>query len=235
MALLGLDTATAFASIAVADDGEAIREEQHGPDENGRPRHAEQLLGAIARCVEAAGGWERIERIVVGVGPGSYTGLRIGIATARGLAQGRELPLAAVGSLAALARGISSEVELQGRTVLPLIDARRGELFAALYGAEGEEMRGPFLAKPEDLGELVSEVNPSPLAVGDGSLRFRHELEAAGVKVVPAQSPAHRVTARHICALGAVADASPPEQVEPIYLREPDAKRWRERDRNSRR
>jgi tRNA threonylcarbamoyladenosine biosynthesis protein TsaB len=232
MPLLGLDTATSYTSVAVVDGERAIREEDQGPGRAGRPRHAEQLLGAVVRCVEAAGGWDRIERLAVGVGPGSYTGLRIGIATARGLAQARELPLAAVGSLAALAAGIATALEPGGRTLLPLIDARRGELFAAMYGEDGEQLRGPFLTKPPGLRELVAELDATPLAAGDGSLRFRHELEAAGVEVAPAQSPGHRVAARHLCALGAVAEAVPPDQVEPIYLREPDAKRWRERDRN---
>jgi tRNA threonylcarbamoyladenosine biosynthesis protein TsaB len=233
MVLLGFDTATSYASIAAANDGDPIREEEHPPDAAGRPRHSEELLRAVERCVEATGGWGEIERIAVGLGPGSFTGLRIGIATARALAQARELPLAAVSSLAALGRGIATEEPLEGRMLLPVIDARRKQVFAALYGEDGEELRAPFVAAPEELAELVAELDSALLAAGDGSLRFRHELETAGVGVLPAQSPAHRVAARNLCALGAVAEPLPPERVEPIYLREPDAKRWRERDRNT--
>jgi tRNA threonylcarbamoyladenosine biosynthesis protein TsaB len=232
MALLGLDTATSYTSVAVVDGERTIREEEQGADRAGRPRHAEQLLAAVVRCVDATGGWDRIQRLAVGVGPGSYTGLRIGIATARALAQARGLELAEVSTLATLARGMFESRESAGWRALPVIDARRGQAFAGLYGEEGEELRAPFLTDPEELAEFASELEPPPLAAGDGSLRFRHELEAAGVEVAPAQSPAHRVAARHLCALGAVAEALPPERVEPIYLREPDAKRWRERDRN---
>ena len=78
--------------VGVTDDGEVVREASVGPGADGRPRHSQVLLPEIERCVEAAGGWERIDRIAVGIGPGSFTGLRIGIATARALAQARGSP-----------------------------------------------------------------------------------------------------------------------------------------------
>jgi tRNA threonylcarbamoyladenosine biosynthesis protein TsaB len=229
-AVLGFDTATAYASVAVTRAGETVHQEEHGPGGDGRPRHSELLLGAVERCVEAAGGWESIELIAVGLGPGSYTGLRIGIATARALAQARDAPIAGIGSLAALARGIAEHPDAGSRPALPVIDARRGQAFAAVHDHVGAEIRAPFVASPEELTTAVSGLNPVPLAAGDGSLRFRQELEAAGALVAPAQDPVHRVAARHLCALGAAAGASAPERIEPIYLREPDAKRWLERD-----
>ena len=227
--VLGLDTATDHLSVAVAKTkGPVIREEERGPGEDGNPRHSAQLLVALEACVADAGGWDAIGRVAIGVGPGSYTGLRIGIATARALAQARGLALAGVSSLSALAAGIG-ELDPE-RAALAVLDARRGEVFAALHGPDGEELRGPFVSPPEELAEWVAELEPFPLAAGGGSVRFRAELEAAGATVAPDRDPVHRVHARHVCALGAGAPASGPDRIRPIYLREPDAKRWIERD-----
>ncbi len=200
------------------------------PDQAGRPRHSQVLLPEIDRCAEAAGGWSEIDRIAVGIGPGSFTGLRIGIATARALAQARDLPLAPVVTLAALGRGISESAP--DRPALPVIDARRGEVFAAAYAADGSELRRPLVTPPAELGELIAELGRAPLAAGDGALRFVAELEAGGATVAPPQDPVHRVAGRHVCGLGAAVSEALPGEIEPLYLRPPDAKRWLERDRD---
>lgn len=232
--VLGIDTATADAVVAVGRGGEVVGEASVGPDDGGRPQHSRVLLGEVERAVEAAGGWGALERIAVGIGPGSFTGLRIGIATARGLAQARDLPLAGVGTLAALARGISEHAEGARRSALPVIDARRGQVFAGLYEPSGQERWRPLVASPQEVAERLAELDSAPLAAGDGAVRFAAELEAVGVTVAPPHDTVHRISARHVCALGEVADATPPDQVEPLYLRPPDAKRWLERDRNAR-
>jgi tRNA threonylcarbamoyladenosine biosynthesis protein TsaB len=229
MVVLGVDSATADAVVGVTDGGEVVREARVEPGPDGRPRHSQVLLGEIERSVEQAGGWERIERIAVGIGPGSFTGLRIGIATARALAQAREIRIAPVGSLAALARGISETGG--GALALPVIDARRGEAFAALFDELGEELWAPFVAPPDDLADRLRELDQPPLAAGDGALGFAAELEAAGAKVAPPEDPIHRVAARHVCAVGEAAIEVSPDQIQPLYLRPPDAKRWLERDR----
>lgn len=225
--VLGIDTATAATAVAVTRGAELIDERLAGPEPEGRPRHATVLLAEIERAVAAAGGWDEVELIGVGVGPGTFTGLRIGIATARGLAQARGLPLAPVSSLAALGRGIDGRDGERPR--LPAIDARRGELFAALYEPGGQTIWEPFVAAPEAVAERAAALALHPLAAGDGSLRFREQLEAAGVEVLPAADPAHLVAARHICALATEAERVRPEQVKPSYLRRPDAEIWRER------
>jgi tRNA threonylcarbamoyladenosine biosynthesis protein TsaB len=226
--VLGIDSATADAVVAVCDDGVVLREVSVAP-EDGRPRHSELLLSEIERSVAAAGGWDHIERIAVGVGPGSFTGLRIGIATTRALAQARKLQLAPVSSLAALARGIAEHPIGAGRPALPVIDARRGQVFAALYDEEGEEIWEPAVLEPEELTERLAG-RDSPSAAGDGTLRFAAQLEAAGVVVAPPNDAVHRIGGRHVCALGAKADEAPPAKVQPVYLRVPDAKRWIDRD-----
>jgi tRNA threonylcarbamoyladenosine biosynthesis protein TsaB len=230
MVVLGVETGSPDSVVGVTDGGELLRERAIAPGESGHPRHAQVLLPEIERSVDAAGGWERVDRIAVGIGPGSFTGLRIGISTARALAQGRDLPLVPVGTLTALARGISADPEGAGRLALPVLDARRGEAFAALLDEE-RELWPPFVVPPDQLADRLRELDRPPLAAGDGALRFAAELEAAGTTVAPPDHPIHRVAARHVCAVGEAAAEASPDQIQPLYLRPPDAKRWRDRDR----
>jgi len=227
--VLALDTATPDVTVAVAEAGVVISEESIAPERDGRPRAATALMPAIGRAVERAGGWDRIARIGVGVGPGSFTGLRIGVATARALAQGLGKPLAPVVSLRALALGVGERDSHRPR--LALIDARRGQVFGALYDDGGEELRPPFVAGPEEAAARIGELAAAPIAFGDGSIRFRQTFEAAGAEVPPNGDEAHRLWARHVCALAESTGAKRLEAVEPIYLRPPDAELWRERQR----
>jgi tRNA threonylcarbamoyladenosine biosynthesis protein TsaB len=175
-------------------------------------------MPSVAEVMEGAGAdYGDLDAIAVGVGPGTFTGLRIGVATARALATAAGLPLRRVSSLAALAAGIDAPYRL------PLIDARRGELFAALFEG-GRELWRPFAAAPEDLVARLREGGITPLAAGDGSLRFRGMLEEAGIQVAPDHSEAHVVRALYVCRLGEEAPDEAPEAVLPEYLREPDAK-----------
>lgn len=217
MNVLGFDTATAASSACVLRaDGEAF---EVIPDVTALarpPGHARELMPAVAQVMDAAGlGYEELDAIAPGVGPGSFTGLRIGIATARGLAQAHGTPLRPVSSLAALAAGVDDPL------ALALIDARRGEVFGALFDG-GAERWEPFAAPPGVLVERVRKESLDPLAAGDGSLRFRSALEAAGVRVVPDDSSAHVVRALHLCRLAGDAPAEPLEAVLPAYLRAPD-------------
>jgi tRNA threonylcarbamoyladenosine biosynthesis protein TsaB len=217
--LLGLDSSTSASSACVLrGDGEPF-ELSPAPDRLARPpAHASELMPAVAEVMERAEvRWSDLAAIAVGVGPGTFTGLRIGISTARALAIASGLPLRRVSSLAALAAGIEAPVRL------PLIDARRGELFAALYEGD-DELWAPFAASPDDLIARVREAGLSPLAAGDGSIRFRGMLEDAGIPVAPDDSATHVVRALHVCRLALGAQDEPPEAILPDYLREPDAR-----------
>jgi tRNA threonylcarbamoyladenosine biosynthesis protein TsaB len=118
-----------------------------------------------------------------------------------------------------------------GEPCLAVLDARRGEVFAALYAPGGERLWDPLVSSPGELADRVAELPEAPLAAGSGAVRFRRQLASRGVEIPDDADPVHRVAARHICALAASgaggADAGPPT---PIYLRPPDAERWRERD-----
>jgi tRNA threonylcarbamoyladenosine biosynthesis protein TsaB len=206
-----------------------LYETASAPPSGERPLHASALLPEVERAAAAAGGWDSVDRIAVGVGPGSFTGLRIAIATARGLRAALGLPVVGVCTLDALARGISGDAAA-GRDRLAVLDARRGEVFAALYSPGGERILGPSVGSAEELARRLGDRPLPPLAAGPGALRFRHELAGGGVDVIADSDPAHRVSALTVCALGAEAVEAAAGSLEPIYLRPPDAKRWRERD-----
>ena len=226
--LLGFDTATPDVTVAATRGGELLGEARASAA--GRPRHATELLRLVERVASDAGGWDGVDAIAVGLGPGSFTGLRIGISTARALAQGRELPLVGVCSLDALAAGIAARAPAGERRVLALIDARRSQLFAALYGPRLEPIWEPFVVEPAALAVRVAELAEAPLAGGNGSLRFRLDLERAGAEIIPEADPGHELSARQICLLAAGQPGSAPEAIRPIYLRPPDAHVWQQRD-----
>jgi tRNA threonylcarbamoyladenosine biosynthesis protein TsaB len=228
-AVVGFDTATDDTAVCSAFGGEVLYESLLGLSEKGGPQHTTALLTEVERAAEAAGGWDEVGSIGVGVGPGSFTGLRVGVATARALGFSRGLAVAGVCTLDALQRGIG-ETSRDSRR-LAVIDARRGEVFAALYSGEGEPVWEPFVCSPVELAERVSRLPAPPLAAGSGAVRFRHELESRGIEVPDGADPMHRVAARHVCALASPAEAAGGHgYAAPIYLRPPDAERWRERD-----
>ncbi|MHB8235058.1 MAG: tRNA (adenosine(37)-N6)-threonylcarbamoyltransferase complex dimerization subunit type 1 TsaB, partial [Solirubrobacteraceae bacterium] len=222
------------------------------PHAGEHPGHATRLLEMAAGLLSRAGvGWGDVQRVAVGVGPGRFTGLRVGIATARGLAQSLGVRPVGVSSLRAL--GLAAARREPARPILAAIDARRGEAFVAGYlpgaafaGERGaaEALAGEIVVARalggEQLKDVVGELQRSGaprfagaegwLAVGDGALCFAPELAQGGAEVLEAQSPLHTVDAAAICELGALApDGEADEQVLPDYRRSPDAALARER------
>jgi tRNA threonylcarbamoyladenosine biosynthesis protein TsaB len=225
--VLGFDTATPDTVVALAQDGAEALELRHAPAPGERPGHAAQLLPLAKALLERAGlGFGDVTRIGVGVGPGTFTGLRIGVATARALAQGSGADVAAVSTLKALASAAGHD-----GPVLAVLDARRGEAFAAAY-ADGEELIAPVAVKPEALPGLVAD-RPEPseawLAVGDGAVAFRAQLEPAAIAVPADGHPSHRVSAVAICRLASTSPPTPRDSLVPDYVRLPDAEETRRR------
>jgi tRNA threonylcarbamoyladenosine biosynthesis protein TsaB len=219
MKVLAFDTATASTVVGLLDTADGVLvEARHDPEQGGRPEHAPRLL-PLVDDVLTDGGWEGVDRIGVGTGPGSFTGLRIGISTARALAQARGLPLVGVGTLRVIARRAAAENE---GTILAVLDARRGEAFAAAW-RNGDELLGPSALRPDALAERAAGLPKPLLAAGDGSVRFREQLQAAGAEVPDDSSPLHRVSARALCEAAAEAVEEPAGAVLPDYLRLPDA------------
>jgi tRNA threonylcarbamoyladenosine biosynthesis protein TsaB len=192
MLILAFDTATDVATSALVSDGEVLGE---------RTSRAVTVLEDVDALLRQAGAHTReLEGIAVGIGPGSFTGVRIGLATARGLALALGVSVAGVSTLDALAAGAPGAV--------PVIDARRGEVFVLL-----EE---PRVLTPDQL-ELTS----GTVCVGSGAVRYRSVLEAAGAQIPPDQDDRHVPRARFHAALAG--EFGPAEAVEPMYLRVPDA------------
>src|SRR4051794_32007746 len=186
MNVLGFDTSTAATSACLLlSDGQAFEHEPAVERLFEPPGHARELMPAVARVLAEAGvTFRELGALAVGIGPGGFTGLRIGIATAHGIAQSPGIPLHPVLSLDALAAGIESDVPF------PLIDAKRQEV----YGP------GPFVGS---IDHAVENAPAGALAAGDGSIRFREALESAGIGVAPGDSPMHVVRGLYICRLAA--------------------------------
>jgi tRNA threonylcarbamoyladenosine biosynthesis protein TsaB len=223
--LLGFDTATSATAVALRlHDGAAI-EARDDPGEGQRPHHTSDLLRLAVRLMEGAEvGWGSLGGIAVGLGPGTFTGLRVGVATARGLAQSLGLPLIGVSSLRALA--LPALEDGAQAPLLAALDAKRGELFLAAYAAgTAEELLEPQAVKPEQIATILTRLGGlTPLAFGDGAVRFRAELQVAGVLVAPEDSPLHLLRAAAVCELAEQQGAGESvEEVLPRYGRRPDA------------
>jgi len=221
--VLALDTATPSTAVAVLDGarpGDAV-ERRHDPAPEERPAHATRLLALCEQALGAAGaGWDHVDLLAAGIGPGGFTGLRIGLATAHGLALARGLPLAGVSSLAALAHGAREGAP--GGRVAAVLDARRGEAFAAAFDGPRETMPAAALA-PDALAGGLAALSRPRLAVGDGALRFAELIEGAGLEVPDGESPLHRVRATSVARLALEALPGAAAEVLPDYLRRPDA------------
>jgi tRNA threonylcarbamoyladenosine biosynthesis protein TsaB len=232
MTVLALDTSMApTAACVVREDGEAFRTPDPSPERLlGPPDHSAELLPVLAGLLADAGrDWPDIRWIAVGTGPGTFTGLRIGVATARALGQALDVPLRPVSSLEALAAGLAGRAG-PGRAVVPLIDARRRQVFAALFrprgGAAPAELMlewGPAALSRGELLDRLRDLVPAPLAGGDWAVESRADLEAAGVELPPAGSGAHSIDPLELCRLAEGAEPVRPEAVEPTYVRLPDA------------
>lgn len=196
--ILSFDTATDVATACVSSDGEVLGESASA----GRSVGAQRLLDDVHGLLDRAGvAPADLDLIVAGTGPGTFTGLRIGLATARALGFALGVPVRGVSTLAALR--VPAEVDVA------CIDARRGEVFCSGPGIDAQAIDPEALAALLPAGATVA---------GDGAVRYRGAL--AGAEIPPDDSPLHVPHARHHAALHAT--AGPPE---PCYLRAPDADR----------
>ena len=207
MLTLAFDTATAVATSALVDTGSTgalVDTGSNGHFEvlGERCSRAHTLLEDVDALLRQAGAHPSdLDRLAVGLGPGSFTGIRIGLAAARGLALSLDLPGSGVSTLAALAAGAPE--------ALPVVDAKRREVFALLGGE-------PCVLNPQELP-----LDGGTVCVGDGAKRYRQLLEERGAVVPPDDDERHLPRARFHAALAG--EPGPVDELEPLYLRMPDA------------
>jgi tRNA threonylcarbamoyladenosine biosynthesis protein TsaB len=222
MLLLALDTATAQVGVAIGDDGD-VRSEVRIV---GGRRHAEQLAPAIQFvCRESGIELGQVAAIAVGIGPGLFTGLRVGVTTAKVMAQALRVPVIDVPSLDLVAYPLRHV----GRLIVTALDARRGEVFHAMYRPVpgGVQREGPYAVGSAD--ELIADLEAGGeeiLLAGDGIARHR----AAFAQLERSELAGPQFAAPSVAALVELATAhfereqfSTPWDVQPLYLRESDA------------
>ena len=233
MLILGVETSTPAASVCLATGEGVAARMAIGP---GLPHlqraHGAFLAPAIATCLQAAGvSADDVHGVAVSLGPGLFTGIRVGIATAQAFAHARGLPMVGLASLDLLAFG-QRHVR---RDIVPVIDARRGELFWATYRAVpgGVQRIGDFRrGRPEVLAAEVEATSAETLCVGDGAVAHRGLLESAGADLVT--GPGSHPDAESLVELAMPRflreETVKPEELSPIYLRQADAQiNWAKR------
>lgn len=215
MKILALDTAANLCAAAIydADDTQVLA----AVSENIGKGHAEVLMGYIERTVEEAGvAFNDIGRIAVNVGPGSFTGVRIGVSAARGFALALDCPAIGVTAFEALA--MEARDAHPDTPVLVAIDAHRGEIYAQLFGPDGDAMGGPLAGNPDDVVTLLSKAPQSALLTGSASRIVNERLGQPLAVMGEAATGAIATIAR------IAAGREPGEAPRPLYLRGPDAK-----------
>jgi tRNA threonylcarbamoyladenosine biosynthesis protein TsaB len=225
--ILAFDTATRATAVALAD-GATVYTRRDDPPPGQRPRHATRLLPLIDQVMAQAGvGWEEIDRIAVGLGPGTFTGLRIGVATAKALARASGIPVVGVSTLQSLALNIARSADpIDHDAVVAVLDARRGEVYAGAWGArqvEDDCLLSPRAVSPEALIAVLPTLGSSPVALGEGAIAFREVLERGGMHVPGDDSDLHRVTAAGHCLIARGMPVADPDALAPDYQRLPDA------------
>ena len=214
MNVLALDTATQLCSLALVKDGQLAIQ----LNLTVKAGHSGSLLPAVDRLLEMGGlAAKDLDLVACGLGPGSFTGIRIGLATAKGLAAGLGCKLAGVSTLDALAAAaLPSKLP-----VLPLIDARKGEVFCARYSVDGTRETAMLHLKPEQVAELAG--GPC-LLTGDGLAIYGDRLKAClHPECILAPATLWRPSAAIIAELAAAAPERLPHEIKPFYVRDSDA------------
>lgn len=201
MLILGITSSTASVGVSVARDRTILATNHVLTDR----RHAEEITPLLAKTTSMAGvDLADVNLVAVDVGPGRFTGLRVGVATARALALGLSVPVVGVSSLRLLAFGVSD------RPVAAVIDARRNEVFQQIFTADGES--APSVGPPTEMAKLVPR---GAVVVGDGADRYADSYRTG---VVPNEIP----SAATLVTLAADLPPQPGAEIAPLYLRDPD-------------
>jgi tRNA threonylcarbamoyladenosine biosynthesis protein TsaB len=238
MLILALDTTTRTGSAALLRDEELLLEEGSDPDRPPAARLPADLMGLLARTDVSL---DDIDVFAVATGPGSFTGLRIGIATMQGLAFAKGRPLvgiSALDALASVAAAHAGEMGVKASAIVTWVDAWRGEVYAAVHGATAD-VQQPIVAAPATLlddyevrfGDRLS--TEGLIFIGDGADTYRRLLRDRLGPAAILSHPTVPLLAAAVARLGrAMAlrrDLPPPHAIRPLYVRRPDAELARNR------
>jgi len=226
MLILAIDTSTELGTVALVREGRALAE----VSARVRARHGEVLLPHVQHVLELAQHTVAdLDLIAVGLGPGSFTGCRIGVSTAKGLALAADKPIRGVVSLRAVARAVPGP----GAVIAPLFDAHKGEIYAAAYRpgtSDLEEVVAPFHAEPAQVAAVILQATRGEtlLLSGDGFRRYEEELtrELPAAEALPPSFDVPRASFVAEEALERFERDGPSDlaELEPLYLRPSDAK-----------
>lgn len=217
-----MDTSTELGSVAVVVDGE-LRSELTA---RVRAKHGETLLPLVAEALRLAAVQKgEVDLIAVGIGPGSFTGTRVGVATAKGLAVALDRPMVGVASLRAIAGAAP------GRFVAPVVDAHKGEVYVALYERRDDatlrELVAPSHAPPDEAVALLApHASPELVTCGSGVRRYPDFAARLGAHALPSLFDAPRAASIALEAIEKHAANGPDDRaaLEPLYVRPSDAK-----------
>lgn len=187
--ILNIETATPICSVAIGEDGKILAERML----KGRQTHAAKLTLLIEEClVEAGIKLQDLDAVAVSHGPGSYTGLRIGLSTAKGLCYTLEKPLITIKTLAALANVTKMNFREENAVYCPMIDARRMEVYTAIYDNDGNELveTQPLIVENEDFFESYFKNNQTVIFSGDGSEKCQSVITHPNAKFVAQENAA---------------------------------------------
>jgi len=228
MKILAIDTSGREAGAAIMDEyitiGEIMINAQSGPK---TWHHSQILMPAIEQMFTLSGQEiADMDYVAYTSGPGSFTGIRIGASTALGLARGINRPAIPVPTLDALAYNMLG-IEMGG-LIVPLLDARKGQVYAAIYQGNMARLTDYFAAPIEEVVAQVKEMGATVVTyLGDGACANIHTIMALhpGAKLAPQNSNRQRPASVALCAFHQLKTAPPANQVELIYVREPEAVR----------
>jgi tRNA threonylcarbamoyladenosine biosynthesis protein TsaB len=236
MNLLAIDTSSSGTLVVARSASGALAERRHVPGERERPAHTTLGLVLAAEALEELGlAWADLGRVGIGIGPGSFTGLRAGLSAAAGLARRLDIPLVGVTATELLAAGAVGRAD--ERPLLTVVDGRRRELFVERWtgaapaepnaGADAHPLalRSPSGIAAVPRAELAERLGSlyGWLVVGDGALLEREALLALGADVPDPQDPVHALGARPFAELAAAGVGAPADEVRPAYGRGADA------------
>ena len=233
MRILALETSAKAVSAAVTEDGRLLA---LGFQDTGLT-HSRTLMPIVEYKIKNADlTLQSCDAIAVAAGPGSFTGIRIGVATAKGLAVAAEKPVAAVSTLEAMARNVSHADGL----VVCAMDARRSQVYNALFAAENGHLTRLTPDRAISLTDLAEELRDDPrpkTVVGDGGAMCYEALQAAGIAcrlapphLVMQSAASVALAAEEIARNGGLITA---QALQPVYLRPPQAERLRDRQQKA--